>query len=498
MDLDLEQYVQERSGPSNPWFMGDPNFILTQLIQDSERLFREESDTSAQVVFQTRGDDNSNPEETTYNGSKEILIDGPESLASFLQENRSREHNVVFRGKLSVLRQNHSWDKLLITREILVKILRAQKVFLPFLDCVHSFGFRLDEDTEVWEGLHRRYTPPGLDSLEPDGEYEICYTYRYVTCNGRSEGPTWSVRQTAVYEKRNLGNGCSTWILIQPSDPVWKRFKTANFSDPGQGQQEPSLTHCMFLASAVEGWKGYVSQLRQELLEISEKAQFVRLNKKRPDDFVVSFSDAQKLQRLRTKLLRALLVLQGQMDAISGVETHFKELNQVNPAGNSKLQYVSLDGIKGSVKYYRSVLKGLLDHSEGTASLLRQIVEYRLTEDISNSSRAQESSMLVLRSLTSKMQADNEGILKLAEQSQKDGIRVKTLTVITIFYLPATLIATIFSSNLVNTVPTSQALERGRLVIAPEFWIYLLITVGFTAVTLAVPKLLESGNRKCW
>ncbi|KAL9581395.1 MAG: hypothetical protein Q9212_003926 [Teloschistes hypoglaucus] len=44
--------------------------------------------------------------------------------------------------------------------EIEVEVLQAailgyHHVFTPFLDCVHSFGFKAKEDDYVWNGFHR-------------------------------------------------------------------------------------------------------------------------------------------------------------------------------------------------------------------------------------------------------------------------------------------------------------------------------------------------------
>ncbi|KAH6846967.1 hypothetical protein B0I37DRAFT_414742 [Chaetomium sp. MPI-CAGE-AT-0009] len=153
----------------------------------------------------------------------------------------------------------------------------------------------------------------------------------------------------------------------------------------------------------------------------------------------------------------------------------------------------NLKDLKSSVAYFRLAFQALLDQSKGTVSLLRQIVKYRLTEDVNQSTRALGASMLVQRSLTARMQADNEGMLRLAEQGRQDDVRIKTLTLITILYLPATLIATIFSSNLVDTRAVDDNSPPARLAITPQFWIYVLVTAGFTILTLAVPTLVERG-----
>ena len=43
---------------------------------------------------------------------------------------------------------------------------------------------------------------------------ELAYTYRYVINNGRTEGPQWSIRQTAVLSE----NGREKWLLYVDLD----------------------------------------------------------------------------------------------------------------------------------------------------------------------------------------------------------------------------------------------------------------------------------------
>ena len=90
---------------------------------------------------------------------------------------------------------------------------------------------------------------------------EIAYLYRYVTNNGRSQGPQWSIRQSAVYQKMNMSTRCSAWILIQPSDSALKRFKDLLLDLPELSSQ-PMTPHLALLNATEMDWKGYTSQLR--------------------------------------------------------------------------------------------------------------------------------------------------------------------------------------------------------------------------------------------
>ena len=62
---------------------------------------------------------------------------------------------MTFLTMLSIIRQKYTWDSLSVTSDLMFKILSLNHVFLPFLDCIHAFGFRKNDDDEVWEGCHR-------------------------------------------------------------------------------------------------------------------------------------------------------------------------------------------------------------------------------------------------------------------------------------------------------------------------------------------------------
>ena len=168
---------------------------------------------------------------------------------------------------------------------------------MPFLDCVHAFGFRKNDDDGVWEGCHRSCNWEAGESqnllgygiiLVPirflikaitnkaEQNLELAYTYRYVINNGRTEGPQWSIRQTTVYQKMSVETGCSTWILIQPDSSALQHFKAMCLLSRNY-LEHPMAPHLAFLNAAQRDWKDYVGQLRLLLQELvrSQQISFV-------------------------------------------------------------------------------------------------------------------------------------------------------------------------------------------------------------------------------
>lgn len=96
---------------------------------------------------------------------------------------------------------------------------------------------------------------------------------------------------------------------------------------------------------------------------------------------------------------------------------------------------------------------------------------------------------------------ENLTLASLAKQGRKDSETLKTLTLIATMYLPATLVATVFSSSLIQWKPDGTANGDGKellYTVAPQFWIYVVSTVALMILTLACASVLQKGIRIPW
>jgi preprotein translocase subunit SecY len=96
---------------------------------------------------------------------------------------------------------------------------------------------------------------------------------------------------------------------------------------------------------------------------------------------------------------------------------------------------------------------------------------------------------------TSESLKENSSLSHSARQSQSDSNKLQTMTKIATLYLPATLVATIFSSSLVawEEGESNNSPQGHHFVISSQFWVYVLITMGLTVLTFLGSKLLEKG-----
>ncbi|KAH8751297.1 hypothetical protein F5883DRAFT_578091 [Diaporthe sp. PMI_573] len=71
--------------------------------------------------------------------------------------------------------------------------------------------------------------------------------------------------------------------------------------------------------------------------------------------------------------------------------------------------------------------------------------------------------------------------IAIAKATQADSRQMRSISVLTMVFLPATFVATVFSMTFFNWSP-----EQDEKILSPWFWIYVVITVAFTLVTMCI------------
>ena len=78
-------------------------------------------------------------------------------------------------------------------------------------------------------------------------------------------------------------------------------------------------------------------------------------------------------------------------------------------------------------------------------------------------------------------------IAELIKKSQQDSRVVMMLTVMAALYLPAAMVASIFNSNLVQTVPLAGEADEPseyHFQVSSQFWMFPVFTVALMVATL--------------
>ncbi|PVH79933.1 hypothetical protein DL98DRAFT_515816 [Cadophora sp. DSE1049] len=366
-------------------------------------------------------------------------------------------------------------------------------VFQNFLKCVLTYGRKSEENEFEFPGFSVRRT---RDSLSPGSHiYEMAYVLRRVELNGRGgqdgECP-WSIRQTAVHHKLSTvfcemdsepvaeASCRSTFLLITASDKARLQFENClDRVTPGRLARLSSWnTHRILIIDALGGWADYMAYLGHKLKEQTDRVVLATVGKPVGRmasvlDFKINFEDRQELKLVEDQVLDLQVILPGILDAVSGVkktcERFLSSLSSHLPE-DEKLEVEEivdeLDEYCKEAKILTERAKILTDRAMSGARMVSDLLNYEGTN--------------ALKNLAMEQQAESKVMSTLAEKSTKDAAAVKTLTVITLLYLPFSIVVNFFSTEFVQTN------DQGHMQVTSNVWILAAISIPLTLITISI------------
>ncbi|KAF3904531.1 hypothetical protein ABW21_db0200956 [Orbilia brochopaga] len=401
-------------------------------------------------------------------------------ILSELWLSEEKSHGTAF----YMIPQKHSWAKLNATASTFRRVLTYHRVFPPFFNIVHSYGYRCKEDNDTYDALYRNITADSQD-------YEICYNLRYFERNGRDSGNGWSLRQTGVYHKYNSVKGKSIWIFLRPSERMTGMLEDTLRNDCAKSSIDTKavlIYHASFISSALYCWKDYLSCLEEKLLAAEEIGSFSDVDRKNDDDYPLQFLTCQELEQLRCKLLRVDSLLDSIVNIIHGLQLHNDKVICKTPTDPSETERLvsAMDGYLSEITYHKSRVCSLLQRCTGTGRLLSSILEHRSLQLVREATESSQRTLQAMKRLAYEQEQENR-------ISQRSAVTGKALTVMATLYLPVSLIASVFSSNLVGTQDDSQTgnYASSYFVIAPDFWKFVVVVIPLTVATFILVYSME-------
>ncbi|KAH8749439.1 hypothetical protein BGZ57DRAFT_861392 [Hyaloscypha finlandica] len=367
------------------------------------------------------------------------------------------------------IRQKNSNSRLLISRGVFEALASSNQIFERFKEFVMSFGWKKREH-DIGPPLCRfeaDETGPRTRSPSNFGNYECAYGLRYVEKNGYGDKKEpWSVRQTAIYQKYK--DGMETWVFISASKQA--ETKAIEYIDRFGINRSSSTTpfdlHLILLEVALANWRWYIKSLVERTTEHSSRVIAATVGKGKLSaliDFEINFEDRQGLKVIEDKVLDLLTIFESTSDTITTL------LPMKRDKVVSKLQ----DNLR-EVELYAKKVDTLHKRVQGTASLLSDLLDYE------NAKIAQDNGDS-LKILAQESREENVAMRLLSEKSTKDAAAVKVITLITIVFLPTTVVAGFFSTQFVR-----QSEDGRTLILTDNWWIIAAISLPLTAFTIAI------------
>ncbi|KAI9779425.1 MAG: hypothetical protein M1839_007390 [Geoglossum umbratile] len=418
------------------------------------------------------------------------------------------------------IHQTTSWGRLQISFEMFKRLLTLKDVSPIFTEYVQAFGTKVTgEDDPFFGSYNRKVSFPLNGALRSENDhYEFCFLIRRFEKHGRPElKDPWSLRKMAVYQRYNFATRKSVWILIRPFEGcksrLWRDYSTC-FQDPERVEPHPMTLHILFIIFATLNWRQYLDTQRRTLsyfvsilarissplflrekstslieLELpvqTERASFTSIEAT-GTDYEASFTDNQRLQTLRYKLLIAQVALDSNLNVARGIKVQYAHLQTLSP--RPLLDWcpdmdVSLEVAIANLQSHKRTIIALLDQEHGVSNLFFKILDYK------NDNTMKENSRIMAR-MVATANAQSESLKIIAEKTRKDSRLMRIVAFITLVYLPASLIATISSSGLIQIAAENGTARVGTLSVHKEIWIYIVAAVVLTAITLVMALLWD-------
>jgi len=182
----------------------------------------------------------------------------------------------------SLIRQRHSYSRLLLTRQLFDTLMANFKIVPRFKEFVLLFGARIAEN-EIGPPSFRSRTFSPQNALyggqcsagfgkETDLRFgallmssECAYGLRYAELNHRDIQRPWSVRQTALYHRYDADKKSSTWVMIAPSQKVELRIERYIKSCDDVANHSPFEFHIIILDTVLANWRPFIIHLTESI-----------------------------------------------------------------------------------------------------------------------------------------------------------------------------------------------------------------------------------------
>ncbi|KAI9709139.1 MAG: hypothetical protein M1820_003586 [Bogoriella megaspora] len=426
-----------------------------QLDDDSARLFVPKGDPIGLKVIEFGARGNEIDGSFVFTVLHEFLIEDYAGLDGFLTSPDNQGT-----ARLILIPQQFSWGHLVIDECSMRKLLTRFDVFPPFIDTMRAFGQRTGYEDESYSNVNFR------------SGHEITYLVKHVEKHGREEKEDpWSVRQMGVYHKHEEESG-DVIIIVNPSYSFQRRIK--KLKQPKKALSLDEI-HLAILSCSMENWKWYISDLEKKYVHIKYKAQLTQIDETGDNELSmadVRFKDTQSIQYLQDKFHQLSHVFQTDRCMLLQVQNWLQMHENASAAPKGDLNAIAALLAVADIQSNR--INSLLKRLDGTFALIETTLDFRCLASLQHNSRS-------MNDMAGLARHENQLIVQLSKKASRDTDILKTLTLLALIYLPASLASSMMGMEYIK-VHTS----RGRFSIQfeNEFVIFVVLTVILFVVTV--------------
>ncbi|KAI1116751.1 hypothetical protein F5Y14DRAFT_439594 [Nemania sp. NC0429] len=388
----------------------------------------------------------------------------------------------------SFLHRYNSWSRIDITIEMFQALYTTTCITPQFLKIVSGLGRKMGSRDECFMSCYthltclkaRKQGEKDIDEEPTVSQLGICYNIRHFERHGRSLEDPWSCRQSAIHHNYNIDQGRSDWIFIQPPLSFNNNFQGEFISD----SRHPMYLHLRYLVSSVGGWREYLNHIYNDLKELNEEIAVC----KPYGEFGIGFSSRQQVHNLRLELHHARSILANTLNTIKTIRAHEEttaKLCKIPIIVHQDFQR-ELENIVSELQNHEQTVQELLSVSNDIGLMYDGVLKYHGQELLHNNS-------LRLTQIAQNDAFETRTMAAIAEKTFHDSRTVRIATVIAMFYLPANLVTSFFSTTLIWFDNSGQ---NFALKIRPEAWIAVVTTLVLVGGTKFLSWWWEQSERK--
>ncbi|OCL12990.1 hypothetical protein AOQ84DRAFT_385717 [Glonium stellatum] len=459
---DWEQYPGSLPVSTCDPYTYDVTFLSEALRREAGRLFTTNDRLRLKVI---------------ESGHRNYNLQSVSELEEYLRGSKFRGTRVV------LVPQEYSWGSLLISEEGFRKLVSYFEVFPPFLDVVHAFGRRTTPASDSIGGF-QSHCSTGSTSVEH------CYLLKHAEEHGRDEqDDPWSIRQMGVYHRRGE-NEDDLFIIINPSKSFQRRLKDAQTNSglqPGPKDIQTLLLSCTTL-----GWRWHVNYVEGQFNDLKTKAHLAAVSEKERQHNDVSleieFSDTQDLQVIQDKLHKLSYILEMNFAAFRGVVSSISVTNsgENKESANLEKSRSEMEVCATETVLQKRRVDMMLHRLQATSGLMQNIVALRGLDAL------QIGSNMTIK-IMSLAQSDNQLMVDLTKKAHKDAKTLKTITILTMIFLPASFVSQFLSMGYIKI---QNGNNHVALHFANEMWIFGILTAILLVLVIGLWLFVEQRRRK--
>ena len=344
---------------------------------------------------------------------------------------------------------SNSNSRLSLSETLFNELMEQYSITPRMREHMMCYGFREKELDFVPPGPRFKVTDCRV--LHDLQDFEIVYGFRYMVkvADVRCGDGRWAARQSTVYQKFDYTLDKNVWILIAPSEETESytqryleaisNIKSGNFSRHGVGDTlhegiiQAFATHVLLIEASMANWRWYIEDLMSKVHAQSDHVSLADVLPGGKDGrgheplLKVEFSKRQELKQLEDHILKLRTMLKGLVETILTLRKHiccYSTQLGLTSATNLEISFTELykDARMHLIKsdyLYRRIKR--------VANLLSDLLLYENTT--------------ALKDIAQESKEDNKHIRYLTVQASEDSKSIKVITVITVFFLPATVVA---------------------------------------------------------